>query len=357
MNQFTMPSRFYTDAAYFDVEKEQIFHKTWQYIGHVSSLPKPGDFLTVRIADENILVTRDEEGTLHGFYNVCRHRAHPVASGCGNRRLFVCPYHAWSYRLNGKLQAAPNSENVSGFCKTDIALTEVRLETLAGFIFVNLDKNAKSLNEAYPGVEEAVLKACPNLPEMELAFEDKFAHHCNWKVSLENFNECYHCAVVHKFLTTQLYAAETYRADISGNVVKHFLARIRDRETHGDLHCWYLWPNVAIELFPMHRSVSLRHFTADGPLSTTYAYAWFVDPTLSEAAKAEVNDLCRQYVETTANEDAEIVEAVQVGLNSRAYDTGPLMISEEITPSSEHAIAHFQMLYRDAIAPGLKAAE
>ena len=119
-------------------DKERVFYRTWQYVGHVCTLPSPGSFFTARIADESLIVVRDDSQNLHAFYNVCRHRAHRIVEGSGTRDRFVCPYHAWSYALDGCLLAAPKTDEVAGFDK-NVRLPEVRLEVFCGLIFVNLD--------------------------------------------------------------------------------------------------------------------------------------------------------------------------------------------------------------------------
>jgi len=345
----TLSSHYYAGDESWALDKERIFYRSWQFAGHVSQLPKSGDFFTKQIADESLLIVRGEDDEIRAFYNVCRHRAHRLARGHGNKRLFVCPYHAWSYRTDGQLFNAPGSDRIEGFCKETIRLSAVRLETMAGLIFVNLDDDAPGLAETFPGIAEGLLAARSDLPAMRPAYERSIDHDCNWKVSVENFSECYHCSTVHKFLTNSLYDAESYTATVEDKVFKHFMARLGDRETHGDLHCWYLWPNLAVEMFPFHRSVTIRQFLPLGPRRSSYSYCWLVGPELTPGEVDEVAEMGREYCDTTGLEDADIVEAVQQGLESRAYDAGTLMLGPEITQQSEHGVAHFQSLYRDAV--------
>ena len=344
----TIPSSFYVDPAAYETDKEQVFYRTWQYVGHVCKLPKPGSYFTTRVAEESLIVVRDECHELRAFYNVCRHRAHRVVEGQGICDRFVCPYHAWSYGLDGRLVAAPRTGEVAGF-NADLKLHEVRLECLAGLMFVNLDDGARSLNEEFPGLELEVLAAKPTLPEMQLVFEDRITHDCNWKVSVENFSECYHCPVAHRYITTNLYSADEYRVTIKDKVTRHHSPRLQDREIHGDLHVWFMWPNLAIELFPAHRSISIRHFAPRGARITTYSYLWFTDHGLNSAAVDEVVAMGETYRGTNGAEDARLVANVQQGLESRCYDVGQLVITPTPSPQSEHGVAHFQTLYMDQI--------
>ena len=345
----TMPSRYYTDPDVYELDKERIFYRTWQFAGHVNDLPEPGCFRTVRIADESLVVVRGRDGVIRAYYNVCRHRAHRLVDGGGRCRTFVCPYHAWTYDLEGRLVAAPGTDEIRGIDKAAIRLSEVHLEVFCGLLFVNLDDHAVPLTDLYPGLQEEILAAKPGLSGMVRVFEDRIAHHCNWKVSVENFSECYHCPVVHRYVVSNIYSADDYRITISGGIVRHFSPRLSDREAHGDLHIWHLWPNLAIELFPLHRAISIRHFEAEGPRATTYTYLWYADPDLPKAAIEAVVETGRIYRETYGAENARLVMNVQKGLESRAYDRGPLVLTPAITAESEHAVAHFQSRYLDAI--------
>ena len=344
----TMPSHLYVDPAAYETNVERVFYRTWQYVGHVCTLPEPGSFFTARIANESLIIVRDEERELHAFYNVCRHRAHRVVEGSGIRPRFVCPYHAWTYGLDGCLLSAPKTEEVAGFDR-NVKLREVRLEVFCGLIFVNLDDDAPALGDDFPGLEAEVLAAKPTLADMQLVFEDRITHECNWKVSVENFSECYHCPVAHRYITTNLYSADEYRVSIKDKVTYHHSPRLEDRETHGDLHVWFMWPNLAIELFPAHRSISIRHFAPAGPRETIYSYLWFTDRELAKTGVDEVVEMGETYRGTNGAEDASIVANVQQGLESRSYDVGQLVITPSATAQSEHGVAHFQSLYLAAI--------
>lgn len=346
----TMPSRFYTDPTVYEAEKDRILYRTWQFAGHVNDIADIGSFRTLEIADESLVLVRGRDGQIRAFYNVCRHRAHRLAEGGGRCRTMVCPYHAWSYDLDGRLLNAPGTDDVEGFDAGSIRLRQARLEDFCGLLFVNLDDAAPTMTELYPGLKEEILAAKPGLPSMRQVFADRIAHDCNWKVSVENFSECYHCPVVHKYVVSTCYSADEYRITIEDGIVRHYAPRLKDREAHGDLRIWHLWPNLAIELFPLHRAISVRHFEPAGPRNTTYAYLWYADPNLPETAVEEIIETGRIYRKTNGAEDERLVKNVQLGLESRSYDVGPLVITSAITSQSEHAVAHFQNRYRAAMA-------
>lgn len=349
LSNITMPSHYYFDPDIFAHERQKIFFRTWQFVGHVNDTVEPGDYFEANIAGESVIVARGDDHQLRAFYNVCQHRAHQVVSGSGNCRLFRCPYHAWSYGLDGLLKAAPGTEDVEGFDKSQIKLRPVRLEEMCGLVFVNLDDETKSLRETYPGLEDEIAQAKPTLASMVRVHEDRIAHHSNWKVSVENFSECYHCPVVHKYVVSNYYSSDEYRISISNGIVRHASKRLNDRDVHGDLQIWFLWPNLAIELFPLHRSISVRLFEVNGLRDTTYVYLWYADPDLSSKARDEIIETGRIYHDTNGAEDARLVASVQKGLESRGYDRGRLIITPNITPQSEHAVAHFQATYADTM--------
>ena len=170
------------------------------------------------------------------------------------------------------------------------------------------------------------------------------------EVSVENFSECYHCPVAHRWVVTNIWSANAYQINIDNNVVRHFSERLNDRTTHGDLHIWFMWPNLAIEMYPIHRCISVRHFDPRGPRDTMYSYLWYADQNLSQDKVDEVIELAKTYPDTNGAEDAAIVASVQQGLESRAYDVGQLVVTPSVTPQSEHGVAHFQSMYLDAIS-------
>jgi len=141
----TLPADYYTSPAIAATEREKIFGRTWQVVARREQLAKPGDFITAEVAGEQILVSRGTDRELRGFFNVCRHRAGPPATGCGNRKVFRCGYHGWTYSLDGKLLNAPEMDGTKNFCADDFALRPVRVAEWSLWVFVNLDPNAEDL--------------------------------------------------------------------------------------------------------------------------------------------------------------------------------------------------------------------
>ncbi len=348
--QKTIPSYYYTDSDYYELEKERIFYRTWQFACHVTDIPEHGSFQTIQIADESVVVLRDNDDEIRAFYNVCRHRAHRLVEGNGKRPLITCPYHAWAYGLDGKLVRAPGTKEIEGFDAQSIGLQTIRVDELCGLIFVNLDDNAENLDRLFPELRSDLVEHKPGLATMQQIHQSILPHACNWKVSVENYSECYHCQVVHKYSVSNLYSGSEYRITLKNGVVRHYTPSLKDREVHGDLHIWFLWPNFAIQLYPLYRSVSLRHFQPLGPGESQYVYTWYIDPGLNDAQRAEVMALgSSTYHSTNGIEDQNIVRNVQLGLNSRSYDRGHLVIPPIASDTSEIAVADFQKRYLEAI--------
>jgi nitrite reductase/ring-hydroxylating ferredoxin subunit len=150
----SLEAHYYTDPAIYAREVDGLLSRTWQYAGHASQVEKPGDYFTFEIAGQSLFCIHGRDGVIRAFYNVCQHRAHELVSGEGNCKVVVCPYHAWSYELTGELRSGPNIKVVPGFDKREICLSEVRIENFHGFLFANLDPDAKSMDEWFPGVRE-----------------------------------------------------------------------------------------------------------------------------------------------------------------------------------------------------------
>ena len=148
----SLDARYYTDPKIFDIESSGLFASSWQFAGHASQLQNPGDYFTFEMAGESLFCVLDRDGAINAFYNVCQHRAHQLVEGSGRAPVITCPYHAWSYDLQGRLRAGPNIKAVEGFRREEICLTSVPIENFCGFLFVNLDPDARPMDEWFPGV-------------------------------------------------------------------------------------------------------------------------------------------------------------------------------------------------------------
>ena len=182
---WTIPARFYTDSQAFEHEKERIFANSWICVAHGSEVARPNDYITREIIGENIVIVRGRDNILRAFYNVCPHRGHQLLSGEGKaKNVITCPYHAWAFKLDGNLAHARNCENVENFDSEKATLVPVRLEEYAGFVFINMNPQAESVETQLPGLQDKVLEACPDVHELKLAARFTTLTPANWKISL-----------------------------------------------------------------------------------------------------------------------------------------------------------------------------
>lgn len=196
MEAETLPAWCYTSQEFYGAEVERIFMKVWNFIGRADHIPNPGDYFTLEFVGVPIIVVRDPAGDLRAFSNTCRHRGTQIVSGEGNCRAFKCPYHSWTYSLQGELLSAPEMHLTTNFDPSQYGLISIRLETWDGFLFINFDPESISLR-AYLGDLPDRL-ASYNFSEMVCVRRKEFSLGCNWKVYVENAMESYHVQTVHR---------------------------------------------------------------------------------------------------------------------------------------------------------------
>ncbi len=194
----TLPANWFYDPQQFLAELKSIWYREWLCLGREEDWPASGDFHRVRIGDQQVIVTRSEDGALQAFHNTCRHRGSVLCetdSGSFRNGRIVCPYHAWSYSLNGELRNAPRTTASDGIKTEDFPLYRVALQVWRGFVFVNLDADALPLEDAL-GAEAENVSAWP-LEDLRRVHRESHRVACNWKIFWENYLECYHCPGVH----------------------------------------------------------------------------------------------------------------------------------------------------------------
>ena len=355
----TLPSRCYTDPAIYAREMETIFRSAWQPFAHGCDVAAPGDYVAGELLGQDIVVLRGRDGALRGFHNVCRHRGHRLLRGTGNLKVAVtCPYHAWSYGLDGRLRAAPNGENVPGFDPSGIALTPVAVEQFCNLVLVNLDPDAAPFHSLFPGLGTEILAYAPRMAELAFSHRSEAELACNWKVAVENFDECYHCVTAHPTLMTGLLDPGSYRIELFERHHRHsggsqsadsLIYRIDPSISPRamDFASWLLWPNVALQVNPGSNYV-VFHFMPLAHDRTLARIDWFFGPWVGAAERARIVE---QHRATTLAEDVSLVAEVQRGLASRSYDRGVLMV-DAVNPNagnSEHTVAHLQQIWRSVM--------
>ncbi len=351
-----LESRYYTDPDIYRREENSLLAETWQFAGHASQLENPGDYFAFKIAGQGLFCVLDNDGEIRTFYNVCKHRAHELVQQAGNARSIVCPYHSWTYGLDGQLRSGPNLKSVAGLDISEICLTPVRTEIFCGFIFVNLDDDARSMDEWFPNAREELSAFVPQIHELRPLEWIRIDERCNWKVSVENYSECYHCRVNHPTFASGVIKPQTYDIRPQGHCLRHTTeCQNLDRMTYpidldanehaGDYSSWFLWPLFSFQVYPGN-VLNTYHWRPHGVDSVSVWRGWY---TIDGEESDVIRTLATQDRDTTVAEDIRLVESVQRGLNSRGYSPGPLVIDPGFGVNSEHSVQTLHQWMREGI--------
>lgn len=353
----TMPSRWYTDPRFLDLEKERIFWKTWQPVGRTDMVQRPGDFFTCEVAGERLVVTRGQDDQLRAFYNVCAHRAGPVAVGKGNRRSLQCKYHGWTYGLDGRLLSAPEFEGVNNWNKDAVCLPQVQVEAWGPFVFVNLDPDATSLIDLYGPIDAEIRRKGFNINHMRAMERRDYEIDCNWKVYVDNYLEGYHVPIAHPGLFRELdydqYRVDTFRYYSSqyapirpakaGDVEGRDRRYVRSEDEAEALYYW-IFPNVMLNIYPDNMSINI--ILPLGHARTLTIFEWYFEEPGTGAGWESMQQTIA-FSDEIQQEDIEICEWVQQGLQSRAYDRGRFSVLRE------NGVHHFQSLVHEFLTGNL----
>ena len=352
----SLAARYYTDPQVFKLENEGLLARTWQFGCHVSELVNPGDYATFGIAGESLFAIRGRDDKIRVFYNVCQHRAHQLVSGTGTTRVVVCPYHAWTYELSGELRSGPNIRAVEGFDKSNVCLTEVRAEEFLGFVFVNLDPDAAPMEDWFPNARAELEEWVTNWAELRPLEWVEIPENCNWKVSIENYSECYHCKLNHPTFANGVVKPETYDIQPQGRCLRHttecqnleamtYPIDLEANAHAGEYSSWFLWPMFSFQVYPGN-VLNTYHWRA---LDADHVVVWRGWYTEDGIESATVSQLAVQDRETTVEEDIHLVESVQRGLKNRGYRAGPLVLDPACGVNSEHSVRVLQQWMREAV--------
>lgn len=335
---FSLPGWIYYDPEFFRLEMDRAIRPSWQIVCHQSDIPAPGDWRTLDLLGESIIVIRGQDDAVRAFANVCRHRGSRLVDGQeGCAKRLTCPYHAWTYATDGRLIGLPHKEDYGDLDPANWGLIPVELEAWHGFLFVRLERGG-------PGVAEMMM---PH--EAEIAphrFEDLRAlgritlrpRDVNWKNVADNYSDGLHINVAHPGLH-RLFG-DGYRIDadlnvdrMSGDLLERPSSNISERAYQAMLpkdagRTWLyfkLWPNVAFDIYP--DQVDFMHFVPVSPTETMIREISYVRPDARREMKAA------RYLNWRINrqvnaEDTALIRRVQQGMDSRIYTPGPLGRSE-----------------------------
>ncbi len=342
---WTLPSWVYLDPAVLEREQRALFGRTWQIVGRREQVSNAGDYFTTELVGEPLLIVRGQDGKLRGFYNVCRHRAGPPASGCGNRKVFRCGYHGWTYGLDGGLVNAPEMDGTAEFDYGQFGLRPVATAEWGAWVFVNLDASAEPL--------ETELRELPaqaaryGLEKLKLYKRHDYVMECNWKVYIDNYLEGYHLPSVHPGLNRELdygqYVTETYEhhsrqySPIRGPQNESSGQR-RYAQARGDEVVDYFWifPNWMLNCYPDNTSLNI--VLPLGLEKTVAIFEWYFP---EEVLQTDAPARTVAFSDEIQVEDGQICELVHRNLKSRSYDRG------RFSAKQERCVHHFHRLYSE----------
>jgi phenylpropionate dioxygenase-like ring-hydroxylating dioxygenase large terminal subunit len=318
----TLPFSWYSDEAQLRQERARIFARAWQYGGRADQVATPGSYLATDAGGVPMLVVRDKDGELRAFLNVCRHRGAVLTDGCGTRETIQCHYHAWTYDLDGSLRAAPRSDREPYFDKADWSLLPASVGTWGPFVFVNPDPGAPALEEHLGDLPELLARDI-DLDGLVFHARVEFGANANWKVVVENFLECYHCATAHPAFSESVDVhPDRYSLEAHPTFASQFCAAKTTGE-RGQFHLSY--PNTGINVFPGPPNLSIGPIVPHGPNRTERYLDYFFAPDVDA-------DWLREFFafdDQVGREDTVLVESVHRGMASGLLDHGRLLLASE----------------------------
>lgn len=349
----SLPPSCYYEQRFLDIERNEIFFKSWQFLCHSERLREAGCYVSGNILGRSVIAVRGQDEVVRAFYNVCRHRGHQLVRLDGQARAITCPYHAWAYNLDGSLRSAPGTECVKDFRKEDYGLIDVQVEEFAGLYFINLDRSAEPLSNSARDLKAEVEKYAPDLSRLTFAHRLSYTIQANWKAVVDNFLECRHCPVAHKDFCS-LIDMNTYEVENRGLFISH-MAKAKAavdnsaynvaNATVDDHAVWYLWPNMALMRYPGRGNFMVWRFVPDGPETTKEEFDFFFETSTPNEQEQEAI----RYIDSVLQrEDIDIVESVQRGMHSPGFRRGPYLIDPKRSGLSEHGVHHFHTMLAKA---------
>lgn len=359
-NARTLPSRYFYDEALFQQEKEHIFMPAWHFGCHVNELAEPGAYVVRDIFDQSVILMSDRQGEIHAFHNVCQHRGNRLLNEPRGvqKGVIRCAYHSWCYGQDGALRSAPRSDRLIAFEKSDYNIPQVRVETFASCVYFTFDDTAASMQELFPGAEQALYDAVPELAEMRLIEEQDVVIPANWKVIMDNSIEGYHfrlsgpchvdLAALIDFDGYRLRHRDnwwTYAAPAKQDASEAYGVPLsRPPQARDQFFNIGIWPHNTLYQFPFAEFLGTFMIIPLDAERTLLRFGYYsAHDTLPEVSRASI----AWMNEELGPEDIELNISVQKGLHSLGYDQGRYMIDAQRSNESEHLVHHFhRLVYR-----------
>lgn len=346
--QTTLPRRYFTDPALLAEEEEKLFRRQWLCVDREEKVARPGDYFLLEVAGESIIILRDQQGTVRAFYNVCRHRGSRICEEHQGQfsETIQCPYHAWTYGLDGRLIGAPATHDLEGFRKADWPLKPVPLALWEGFIFINLAENPASFEETHAPLLGRFTRFA--MPSLRLGKTIEYDIKANWKLIVQNYSECYHCPLVHPTLTKRtppslgendltdgpylggymILAEDARSMTMTGRVCGVPVSEALPAEDHDRVYYYSIMPNMLLSLHPDY--VMFHVLWPVAVDRTRVLCSWLFHPATLADPAFDIEDGTR-FWDMTNREDWHVCELSQQGITSRSYTPGPYSRRESVS--------------------------
>jgi choline monooxygenase len=369
----TLPNDWYTSPELFELEQRTFLREVWHCVGRVEQVAEPGQYFTCTVANEEVLVSRGRDGELRAMSNVCLHRAGPVARGCGKRNAFQCPYHGWTFELDGRLRRAQGMEGTEEFDQASMRLPQFRASAWGPTVWVTLEAGT-------PPLEEWLADITPRLrnygvENLRFAGGRRWTIECNWKMYVDNYMEGYHIPFIHPGLEKSLspsvytyrlgtYSNEQYGAEPHprgpGSRVAGILGGTQefralkppmpglDESERGGYYFHWVFPLTTINFTP--DGILIFNVRPIGPERTESTFTWWLPEATSFREKL-LQAAIVNFGHLVNTEDYEICQAAQRGMRSSVYHRGRYAATQEI------CLHHFHSLLTERMRPHLEAWE
>lgn len=342
----TLPGKYYTSPDVFQQELEQIFYESWICCGREEKIARPGEYFVQEIGTESLIIIRDQQGEVRAFYNVCRHRGTLICTAQSGKfsKAIQCPYHAWTYSLDGRLIGAPHMDEVSDFDKSAYPLKSVVTRVWEGMIYINLSATPRPFEEIFSTLIGKFSNW--NLPALRSGGKIEYDVKANWKLIIENYSECYHCPLVHP----ELSSVSPYRSGDNDLMEGPFLggSMLLNHDVgsltmsmeacgvtiHGvapdDMNRVYyysIFPNSLLSLHPDY--VMLHTLWPQDHDRTLITCEWLFEPESLASPGFNAQDAIG-FWDITNRQDWNVCELSQLGIRSRSYTPGPYSNMERV---------------------------
>ena len=342
-----LPGECFTSPAILADETERIFARGWNCVGRAARLERPGDYFIASIAGESLIVVRDREGVVRAHFNVCRHRGTRICMEDSGRFIesIQCPYHAWTYGLDGRLVGAPHMQEAEGFDKREHPLHAAAVAEWEGFLFVSIARDPQPFETQWAPMRGRLSRF--GLPGLRVGHRVEYDVRANWKLVFENYSECLHCPTIHPKLSTVLpyqsgandltegpflggymeIKVPNLSATMSGRACGLPIAAGVPADDRHRAYYYTLMPNLLLSIHPDYVNYYLVHPVAVD--RTRVESEWLFHPKTLEDAESNIRDAI-EFWDLTNRQDWDIVAQSQLGVASRRYTPGPFSPRESI---------------------------